>query len=503
MTEHVSAAQQNVRNRLAGEKSPYLLQHATNPVDWYPWGEEAFHRAKEQDKPIFVSIGYATCHWCHVMAHESFEDEQVAGLLNQHFVSIKVDREERPDVDKIYMDVCQALTGRGGWPLSVFLTPEGKPFYAGTYFPRTTRMGTPGFVDLLRQIAAIWQNDRGRVEALSKDITRAIQPTAEPSGIGTFVPEIGVKWLKKGYGELQRTFDPKFGGFGAAPKFPTPHHLTFLFRWFKRTGDAMSLTMAEKTLEAMRNGGLFDQIGLGFHRYSVDERWLVPHFEKMLYDQALLAIASLEAHQVTGKEVFARIAQEIFTYVLGDMTAPEGGFYSAEDADSEGKEGLFYLWTPAEVKKHLGEKTGEIFCHYYDITEAGNFEEGRSIPHVRMPVEAFAARKGLDAKEVEDLLDRARRQLFDARKKRVHPLKDDKVLTSWNGLMIAALAKGYQVLGNPSYRLGAERAVRFVLEYLKREDGRLLRRYREGEAAYPAYLDDYAFFVWGILDIYE
>jgi len=307
MAKHVSAAQQSVRNRLAGEKSPYLLQHAANPVDWYPWGEEAFHRAKEQDKPIFVSIGYATCHWCHVMAHESFEDDQVAGLLNQHFVSIKVDREERPDVDKIYMDVCQALTGRGGWPLSVFLTPEGKPFYAGTYFPKTTRLGMPGFVDLLRQMAAIWQNDRGRVETSSEEITRAIQPASEPSNIGTFVPEIGVSWLKKGYGQLERTFDPKLGGFGAAPKFPTPHHLTFLLRWFKRTGDAMSLTMAEKTLEAMRNGGLFDQIGFGFHRYSVDDRWLVPHFEKMLYDQALLAMASLEVHQVTGKQVFARI----------------------------------------------------------------------------------------------------------------------------------------------------------------------------------------------------
>jgi uncharacterized protein YyaL (SSP411 family) len=503
MAKHVSAAQQSVRNRLAGEKSPYLLQHAANPVDWYPWGEEAFHRAKEQDKPIFLSIGYATCHWCHVMAHESFEDEQVARLLNQHFVSIKVDREERPDVDKVYMDVCQALTGRGGWPLSVFLTSEGKPFYAGTYFPRTTRMGMPGFVDLLRQIAEVWQNDRGRVETSSKEITRAIQPASGASGIGAFAPDIGLAWLKKGYGELQRTFDPKFGGFGAAPKFPTPHHLTFLLRWFKRTGDPMSLTMAEKTLEAMRNGGLFDQVGFGFHRYSVDDRWLVPHFEKMLYDQALLAIASLETHQVTGKEAFARIAQDIFTYVLRDMTGREGGFYSAEDADSEGKEGLFYVWTPAEVKKHLGEKTGELFCDYYDITEAGNFEEGRSIPHVRMPVQSFAARKGLDAKEVENLLDRARRELFETREQRVRPLKDDKVLTSWNGLMIAALAKGYQVLGNPSYRLGAERAVRFVLEHLKREDGRLLRRYREGEAAYPAYLDDYAFFVWGLLDLYE
>jgi uncharacterized protein YyaL (SSP411 family) len=503
MAEHVSAAQQSVQNRLAGEKSPYLLQHAANPVDWYPWGAEAFHRAKEQDKPIFLSIGYATCHWCHVMAHESFEDEQVAGLLNQHFVSIKVDREERPDVDKIYMDVCQALTGRGGWPLSVFLTPEGKPFYAGTYFPRTTRMGMPGLVDLLRQIAEIWRKDRGRIEASSGEITRAIQPSSEPTDIQAFRPEIGLTWLKKGYGELERTFDSKFGGFGAAPKFPTPHHLTFLLRWFKRTGDATSLTMAEKTLEGMRNGGLFDQIGFGFHRYSVDDRWLVPHFEKMLYDQALLAIASLEVHQVTGKEAFAHIAQDIFTYVLRDMTAPEGGFYCAEDADSEGKEGLFYVWTPAEVKKHLGEKTGEIFCHYYDITEAGNFEEGRSIPHVRMPVQTFAARKGLDAKEVEDLLNSSRRQLFEARKQRVRPLKDDKVLTSWNGLMVAALAKGYQVLGNPDYRLGAERAVRFVLEHLRRDDGRLLRRYRDGEAAYPAYLDDYAFFVWGLLDLYE
>jgi uncharacterized protein YyaL (SSP411 family) len=489
-----------VSNRLIHEQSPYLLQHAENPVDWYPWGEDAFQAAKEQDKPIFLSIGYATCHWCHVMAHESFEDEALAQLLNEHYIAIKVDREERPDIDRIYMSVCQIMTGQGGWPLSIFMTPEGKPFFAGTYFPKTTRMGIPAFKDVLKQIGTLWQNDRSRIAEVSQDITRAIQPGA---GSSTPVPAMGLDTLRKSYIQLERAFDPSWGGFGRAPKFPIPHNLTFLLRWHKRSGNSMALGMVGKTLDAMRSGGIFDQVGFGFHRYSVDERWLVPHFEKMLYDQASLAMAYTEAYQATGKIKFAEVAREILTYVLRDMTAPHGGFYSAEDADSEGKEGLFYLWTPREVKEHLGSGLGDLFCRVFDITDAGNFEEGRSIPHVPVTLETFARKEGMDLKGLEAALEDARSRLFAVRKKRVHPLKDDKVLTSWNGLMIAALAKAYQVFGDQVYAAAARRAAAFILKNLKTAEGRLLRRYRQGNAAYPGYLDDYAFMVWGLIELYE
>ena len=494
------AKSKKASNRLILEKSPYLLQHAGNPVNWYPWGDEAFQKAKKEDKPIFLSIGYATCHWCHVMAHESFEDEEVARLLNKYCIAVKVDREERPDVDKIYMSVCQSLTGRGGWPLSIFMTPEGKPFFAGTYFPKSARMGMPGFVDILRQIADMWQNDRARVLKSSEEITKAIHPK---SHLDTFVHGERMDTLKKGYAQLARSFDLSRGGFGSAPKFPTPHHLIFLLRWHKRSGDSFALEMVEKTLDAMMRGGIFDQLGFGFHRYSVDEKWLVPHFEKMLYDQALLAMAYTEAYQATGKVEFAQVAREIFTYVLRDMTAPDGGFYSAEDADSEGREGLFYVWTPRVVKEHLGRETGDLFCRFYGITEEGNFEEGQSIPHVRTSLQGFAAKEGMDLTTLETVLKDARDRLFDVRNKRVHPLKDDKILTSWNGLMIGAFAKGYQVFGDQAYADAARSSVGFILENLRTADGRILRRYRQGDAAYPGYLDDYAFMTWGLIELYE
>jgi len=487
------------QNRLINEKSPYLLQHAENPVDWYAWGEKAFEKAKKEDKPVFLSIGYATCHWCHVMAHESFEDEEVAQVLNTYFITIKVDREERPDIDKIYMSVCQAMTGRGGWPLSIFMT-HGKPFFAGTYFPKSSRMGMPGFMDILTKIAFLWKNDRGQLLEASKKITKHL---AAISDSGTSPVALDLETLKKGYKQLELTFDPNWGGFGTAPKFPTPHHLTFLLRWHKRSGDSMALKMVEKTLDAMRRGGIFDQIGFGFHRYSVDERWLVPHFEKMLYDQALLAMAYTEAYQVTGNEKYAQVAREILTYVQRDMTSPHGGFYSAEDADSEGIEGLFYLFTPHEITKHLGEEQGNLFCRFYHITEKGNFEEGRSILHMPMAPQAFAEKEGMDVRKLEKALEDARKKLFAIRKRRIHPQKDDKILTSWNGLMIAAFAKGYQTFGNQAYADAARKAANFILKNLRTSDGRLLRRYRQGDAAYPGYLDDYTFLIAGLLDLYE
>ena len=487
-------------NHLIQEKSPYLLQHAENPVAWYPWNQEAFGQARKDDKPIFLSIGYATCHWCHVMAHESFEDEEVARVLNQSFVSIKVDREERPDIDQVYMSVCQALTGQGGWPLSIFMTPEGNPFFAGTYFPKDRRMGLVGFIDLLTRIAHLWQKDRERIFQGSAEIRRAIQQEAgqDPTEVTL---DLGI--LKKAYEHFQKSFDPVWGGFGKAPKFPTPHHLTFLLRWQRRSRDSGAQNMVEKTLESMRFGGICDQIGFGFHRYSVDEKWLVPHFEKMLYDQALLAMAYTEAYQSLGKPLYADTAREIFTYVLRDMTAPEGGFYSAEDADSEGREGLFYLWTPREVKKVLGAELGDLFCLFYGITPAGNFEEGTSIPHMGQTPPLFAAQAKMDLKELAGALESAREKLFLAREKRIRPLKDDKILTSWNGLMIAALAKGYQALGVIAYAHAARRAADFLLEKMRTTAGRLHRRYRHGHIAHPGFLDDYAYLVWGLIELYE
>ena len=486
-------------NRLAGEKSPYLLQHAHNPVDWYPWGEEALGKAKREDKPIFLSIGYATCHWCHVMAHESFEDEGVARLLNQDYVAVKVDREERPDLDQIYMSVCQSLTGRGGWPLSIFLTPEGKPFFAGTYFPKTARMGLSGFTELLQQIAALWKKDRERVFQAGEEITSALQSRPAPAGPGVRLDPVT---LEAGYDQLRRSFDARWGGFGAAPKFPTPHHLTFLIRWDRRHPDSQARPIVTKTLEAMRLGGVFDHVGLGFHRYSVDAQWLVPHFEKMLYDQALLAMAYTEAFQAWQEPFTARVTREIFTYVLRDMTDPGGGFYSAEDADSEGHEGVFYVWTPEEVKKILGEERGGLFCRCYDIKPGGNFE-GQSIPNLPLPLEQCAAREGINPAELEQTMEEARRSLFEVRKGRIHPLKDDKILTAWNGLMIAALAKGAQALDEPDYARAAARSARFILERMMTPEGRLYRRFRKDHLANPGYLEDYAFFIWGLIELYE
>lgn len=471
-------------NRLINEKSPYLLQHAYNPVDWYPWSEEAFVKARTEDKPIFLSIGYSTCHWCHVMERESFEDEEVAALLNEHFVAIKVDREERPDIDTIYMQACQAMTGHGGWPLSIFMTPDKKPFYAGTYFPKNSRHGMPGFIDLLRTISRVWSTRRHELERISEEAARAISEASRHRGGRK--PDRSI--LDRAYRILQRSFDPEYGGFGPAPKFPVPHNLLFLLRYWRWTGEEQALSMVEKTLTCMYRGGIYDHLGFGFSRYSTDGRWLVPHFEKMLYDNALLAWAYGEAYQATQNPFYARVVREIFTYIFRDMTDPEGGFYAAEDADSEGEEGKFYVWTPVEVEQVLGPELGREFCQAYDITPQGNFE-GKSIPNLINSGTAAG-------------LEQAREALFNARQKRVRPFKDDKILTAWNGLMIASLAINGRILGEPLYAEKAARAADFILRRLRRPDGRLLGRYRQGEAKELGIVDDYAFLIWALLELF-
>ncbi|MDD2586778.1 MAG: thioredoxin domain-containing protein [Syntrophomonadaceae bacterium] len=476
-------------NQLIKEKSPYLLQHAHNPVDWYPWSEEAFSVAKKEDKPIFLSIGYSCCHWCHVMERESFEDQEVASLLNEDFIAIKVDREERPDIDNIYMEVCQGLTGHGGWPLTIIMTWDKKPFFAATYIPKEGRSGLAGLMELLPEVANIWKTRRSAVLESSNKISQWLskaKPNISRQGVKTETFDLAFE-------NYSQVFDEVYGGFGQAPKFPSPHNLYFLLRYYFFTGEEQALKMVEKTLISMYRGGMYDHIGFGFARYATDSRWLVPHFEKMLYDNALLAIAYLETYQITGKAIYARIADEIFTYVLRDMTSPRGAFYSAEDADSEGEEGRFYVWSVDEITSLLGAEKGQYFCDLYGIEKGGNFE-GKSIPNLL---------KRLITEEERNHIEKLRQELFNYREKRVHPHKDDKILTSWNGLMIAALAYSSRVLGKPEYLNAAGRAADFLLAELRREDGRLLARYREGEALYPAYAADYAYLIWGLIELYQ
>ena len=487
-------------NRLIHEKSPYLLQHAYNPVDWHAWGDVAFAKAVREDKPVFLSIGYSTCHWCHVMERESFEDEEMANYLNEHFVSIKVDREERPDVDHIYMTVCQEMTQQGGWPLTIIMTPDKKPFFAGTYFPKERKYGRIGLIEILQQVVDKWQNERERVIRAGNQIVDAVQPRFRSIGGIELTEEV----LQTAYNRFVSNFDAHFGGFGSAPKFPSPHNFGFLLRYWDKTDQQKALSMVEQTLQAMYSGGIYDHIGLGFARYSVDQMWLIPHFEKMLYDNALLANAYLDTYLATGNPFYGVVARDIFTYILRDMTSPEGGFYSAEDADSEGEEGKFYVWRPEEILQILGEREGEIFCRCYNVTDEGNFEHGTThLNLIDTDHDAIAEAYQMSGEELGNLLEEARKKLFDAREQRVHPHKDDKILTSWNGLMIAALAKGAQVLGEERYLEAANKAVNFIKAKLRRDDGRLLARYRDGEAAFPSYLDDYAFLVWGLLELYE
>ena len=484
-------------NRLAREKSPYLLQHALNPVDWHPWGEGAFEKARREDRPIFLSIGYATCHWCHVMAHESFEDEEVARLMNDYFVSIKVDREERPDIDAIYIRVCEMMNNSAGWPLSIIMTPDRKPFFAGTYIPKNTLYGRMGMVDLIPRVDTLWRTERGKLLYSADQVVSALGQISSGAPGGALNPSL----IARAYEQLSQGFDRAQGGFGGAPKFPTPHNLLFLLRYWSATGEAHALEMVEKSLGSMRRGGIYDHVGFGFHRYATDQEWLVPHFEKMLYDQAMLAMAFTEAYQATGKDGYGQTAREIFAYLARDMTDSSGGFYSAEDADSEGEEGLYYVWTAGEVAKVLGDGEAKWVGEAFNLEGAGNYLEestrqntGRNIFHLKAPLEGPESLARWEA---------ARSRLFQAREGRIHPGKDDKILTDWNGLMIAALAKAARALDAPEYAGLARRAADFILDKMRLENGRLLHRYREGAAGVPAFLDDYAFFIWGLLELYE
>ncbi len=513
-------------NRLAREKSPYLLQHARNPVDWYPWGDKAFERAKTENKPVFLSVGYSTCHWCHVMERESFGDKETARLLNRAFICVKVDREERPDLDQYFMAVCQALTGSGGWPLTVVMTPDKKPFFAGTYFPKKRRWGRDGLMEIVPRIQTLWETRREEIVRSAGEVSRLVL-SRRSSGAESGGPSAAV--LNEALRGLSADFDDIHGGFGVAPKFPAPHNLAFLLRMWGRTGREEALGMVERTLLAMRHGGIFDQLGFGFHRYSTDAHWLVPHFEKMLYDQALLAHVYTEAYQATGRGDFRRTALETLDYVLRDMTSPEGGFYSAEDADSEGEEGLFYLWTEDEIRSVLGDHDASIALEAYNIRSGGNFSEprqgpnGRNILHLTFPRAAESPPNGLrtgmrpagrpDSPEAhgagleldpfDERMDRIRASLFEARKKKARPFKDTKILADWNGLAVAAFAAAARIADRSRYLKAAKNAARFILDGMRDSRGRLFHVHSEGEARVPGFLDDYAFLAHGLIELHQ
>jgi uncharacterized protein YyaL (SSP411 family) len=486
-------------NALIHETSPYLLQHAHNPVDWHPWGPEALALAKELDKPIFLSIGYSACHWCHVMEEESFENERIAALMNEYFICIKVDREERPDLDEVYMAAVQAMTGSGGWPMSVFLTPNLQPYYGGTYFPPTSRFGRPGFDQVLDTMHNYWVDDREKVVGQGKLLTDHLAKLAGPAGTGELDDDV----LERALVEAKKRIDTHWGGFGGAPKFPHTADLELLLRQWKRTGDPTVLRMVTLTLDRMGEGGLFDQLGGGFARYSTDEKWLIPHFEKMMYDNALLVPLYVEAWQATKEESYRRIARETCDWILREMVTDSGGIASSLDADSEGEEGRFYAWDEAELDEVLGSELGSWAAAWYGVTGEGNFEHGKSALWRHTPAKEVAEELGVPLEKLEAAMDEARPKLFRAREARVHPHKDDKVLAAWNGLAIGALAEAGAALGEPRYVAAAQKAARFVLEGMRQENGHLFATARAGRAHLDAYLDDYAFVISGLIDLYE
>ncbi len=488
-------------NRLIHETSPYLLQHAHNPVEWYPWGEEALERAKREQKPILLSIGYSACHWCHVMERESFENEDIAAVMNELFVNIKVDREERPDLDEIYMNAVQIMTRHGGWPMTVFLTPNLKPFYGGTYYPPEDRYGRPGFPKVMHAVAEAFNEKNAQV------LEQADQLTTQLNQMSNLVDphehELTEELITKAFQHYRSQFDSQYGGFGNAPKFPPSMGLPFLLRYWHHSGNPNALEMVELTLQKMALGGMYDQLGGGFHRYSTDARWLVPHFEKMLYDNAQLVVAYFEAYQATQNSFYRDIATETLDYVLREMyDAEKGGFYSTQDADSEGVEGKFFVWELPDVEDIIGEKNAEIFCEYYDITPQGNFE-GENILHVQTPPDIFARKLRMDQDELEALLADGRQKLFEEREKRIKPGLDDKILTSWNGIMIRGMAMGYQLTRKPEYLTACEKSAEFVLTTLSQDNGLLFRTYREGKSHLNAYLEDYSYFIAGLIALYE
>ncbi len=486
-------------NHLIHETSPYLLQHAHNPVDWYAWGQEALAKAQADDKPIFLSIGYSACHWCHVMERESFENQETATLMNELFVNIKVDREERPDLDAIYMDAVQAMTRQGGWPMSVFLTPDGQPFYGGTYFPPEPRHGMASFPQILKAVADAYRNRRDQVESQAQHLTEALRQTAE---LETDSRDLGTETLGEAVTQLLQYFDSEQGGFGHQPKFPQPMTLDFAMTQYLRNGDLDTLDMAELTLKKMALGGIYDQLGGGFHRYSVDGMWLVPHFEKMLYDNSQLLRTYLHAWLLTGEPIYRRVADETIDYVLREMTAPAGGFYSTQDADSEGEEGKFFIWTQAEIREILDAQAAEVFAAYYGMSDAGNFE-GHNILHVVQPIQELARRFGLSVAEAERILGAARQKLFERRAQRIKPGRDEKLLTEWNGLMIHALAECGVALNRPDALGAAQAAANFILDQMSQPDGRLYRSYKDGRARFNGYLEDYAALARGLTALYE
>jgi hypothetical protein len=484
-------------NRLIFARSPYLLQHAENPVDWYEWGEQAFEAARRDNRPILLSIGYATCHWCHVMAHESFEDDEVAALLNRHFVCIKVDREERPDIDDFYMTVAQVLTGSGGWPLNIFMTPDRRPFFAMTYLPKRDRQGMRGLIGLLGNIAVLWRQQPDKIENNCNAIMDTLENISQP--IPQEVSDLE-ELNRDAFQQLSSIYDGEMGGFGSSPKFPMPVNLSWLIEQ-GAAGNSEALDMALNTLSMIRRGGIWDQLGGGLHRYSVDQKWLVPHFEKMLYDQAMLALVSLEAFQADGDPLYLDMALEIYRFVADDLTSPAGGFYSALDADSEGEEGRFYVWTKDQIDALLGADAA-IFCRYYDVSSYGNFE-GSTILNIPTDITGFCQRESIDRDELEELLERSCLRLLEQRSSRIHPLRDEKVITSWNGLMIAALARGGAISGVRELTERAERAAACILNQLRRPDGRLLRSFMGTPSEVPAFLEDYAFLTYGMIELFE